>query len=151
MAADGKGMFDNFTEHARRALYYSRYEAGRRNSSHVEPEHILLGLLRDGSEEILKLLAHFDLKPEDLSRPFETSQLTAGISGNTPMPLSEQSKQVLARAGAEAESLGGSGVAVTHLLLGILSVETSSAAKLLAEKGINGVGLRREVQRLPQG
>lgn len=141
-------MFENYTEHARRALYYSRYEAGRRNSEKVEPEHILLGILRDRSEEVARLLAHFDLKAEDLARPFETSQLTAGISANAPMPLSDSSKQVLSSAEAEALSLGHSGVAATHLLLGILSVGTSEAAKLLAEKGVNAVGLRREVQRL---
>lgn len=144
-------MFEKYTEHARRALYYSRYEAGRRNCTHVEPEHILLGILRDRSEEVLKLLAHFDLKVEDLTKLFETSQLTAGITANTPMPLSDPSKQVLVSAGAEAEAMGDPGVAALHLMLGILSIESSAAARLLAEKGINAVGLRREVQRLHHG
>jgi ATP-dependent Clp protease ATP-binding subunit ClpC len=41
-------MFERYTESARRVLFFARYEAGQRGSVSVAPEHLLLGLIREG-------------------------------------------------------------------------------------------------------
>lgn len=38
-------MFERYTEEARRAIFFARYEAGCRGAGYIEPEHLLLGIL----------------------------------------------------------------------------------------------------------
>jgi ATP-dependent Clp protease ATP-binding subunit ClpC len=40
-------MFERYTERARRAVFFARYEASQHGSANIEPEHLLLGLLRE--------------------------------------------------------------------------------------------------------
>ena len=43
-------MFERYTQHARRVIFFARYEASQFGSSLIEPEHLLLGLLREDAE-----------------------------------------------------------------------------------------------------
>ena len=48
-------MFERYTEDARRVLFYARYEASELGSTSINPEHILLGLIRDAAPRIKHL------------------------------------------------------------------------------------------------
>ena len=40
-------MFERYTEKARRVIFFARYEASQFGAPAIEPEHLLLGLMRE--------------------------------------------------------------------------------------------------------
>ena len=138
-------MFEKYNEKARRALFFARYEASKLGSRVIESEHILLGVLREGEEIIKEIFARFNVKPEQIRREVEGDRLFVDrISSSAELPLSEESKKILAYAAHEAESMLHQYVGTEHLLIGILRVEASTAARILTAKGLNVYGVREE-------
>jgi hypothetical protein len=129
-------MFDRFTEHARRAIFFARYEAGALGSNFIETEHLLLGVIREdkilpsklpggASERIRKRIA------ESLSDPVRR------ISNSVDMPLSPDSKRVLSHGAEQADKLHHDAIDSGHLVLGLLCIENCAAAALLRDFGID--------------
>jgi ATP-dependent Clp protease ATP-binding subunit ClpC len=138
-------MFEKYNEKARRALFFARYEASKLGSRVIESEHILLGVLREGEEIIKEIFSRFNVKPEQISREVGGDRLFVDrISSSAELPLSEESKKILAYAAHEAESMLHQYVGTEHLLIGILRVESSTAARILTAKGLNVYGVREE-------
>jgi ATP-dependent Clp protease ATP-binding subunit ClpC len=138
-------MFEKYNEKARRALFFARYEASKLGSRVIESEHILLGVLREGEEIIKEIFSRFNVKPEQIRRDVEGDRLFVDrISSSAELPLSEESKKILAYASHEAESMLHQYVGTEHLLIGILRVESSTAARILTVKGLNVYGVREE-------
>jgi len=138
-------MFEKYNEKARRALFFARYEASKLGSRVIESEHILLGVLREGEEIIKEIFSRFNVKPEQIRREVEGDRLFVDrISSSAELPLSEESKKILAYAAHEAESMLHQYVGTEHLMIGILRVESSTAARILTAKGLNVYGVREE-------
>jgi ATP-dependent Clp protease ATP-binding subunit ClpC len=138
-------MFEKYNEKARRALFFARYEASKLGSRVIESEHILLGVLREGEEIIKEIFSRFNIKPEQIRREVEGDRLFVDrISSSVELPLSEESKKILAYAAHEAESMLHQYVGTEHLLIGILRVESSTAARILSSKGLNVYTVREE-------
>src|SRR3979411_3109944 len=138
-------MFEKYNEKARRALFFARYEASKLGSRVIESEHILLGVLREGRTTSKVIFPRSNLKPEQTRREFEGDRLFVDrISSSAELPLSEESKKILAYAAHEAESMLHQYVGTEHLLIGILRVESSTAARILTAKGLNVYGVREE-------
>jgi ATP-dependent Clp protease ATP-binding subunit ClpC len=138
-------MFEKYNEKARRALFFARYEASKLGSKVIESEHILLGILREGEDIIKEIFSRFNVKPEEIRREIEGDRIfVERISSTTELPLSEESKKILAYASHEAESMMHPYVGTEHLLIGILRVDGSVAGRLLAARGFNLYGVREE-------
>ncbi len=138
-------MFEKYNEKARRALFFARYEASKLGSRVIESEHILLGVLREGEDIIKEIFSRFNVKPEQIRREIEGDRLFVDrISSSAELPLSEESKKILAYSSHEAESMLHQYVGTEHLLIGILRVEASTAARVLSAKGLNVYGVREE-------
>ncbi len=138
-------MFEKYNEKARRALFFARYEASKLGSRVIESEHILLGVLREGEEIIKEIFSRFNIKPEQIRREVEGDRLFVDrISSSAELPLSDESKKILAYAAHEAESMLHQYVGTEHLMIGILRVESSTAARILTAKGLNVYGVREE-------
>jgi ATP-dependent Clp protease ATP-binding subunit ClpC len=138
-------MFEKYNEKARRALFFARYEASKLGSKVIESEHILLGILREGEDIIKEIFARFNVKPEEIRREVEGDRIfVERISSTAELPLSEESKKILAYASHEAESMMHPYVGSEHLLIGILRVDGCVAARLLASRGFNLYGVREE-------
>ncbi|MFN2442416.1 MAG: ATP-dependent Clp protease ATP-binding subunit [Thermoanaerobaculia bacterium] len=138
-------MFEKYNEKARRALFFARYEASKLGSRVIESEHILLGVLREGEDIIKEIFSRFNVKPEQIRREVEGDRLFVDrISSSAELPLSEEAKKILAYAAHEAESMLHQYVGTEHLLIGILRVESSTAARILTSKGLNVYGVREE-------
>jgi ATP-dependent Clp protease ATP-binding subunit ClpC len=139
-------MFEKYNEKARRALFFARYEASKLGSRVIESEHVLLGVLREGEEIVAELLRRFRLKPEELRREIEGERVfVERISSTAELPLSEESKKVLAYASHEAESMLHATVGSEHLLIGLLRVEGCLANRILGQHGIDVFVVRDEV------
>ncbi|MEM7052427.1 MAG: ATP-dependent Clp protease ATP-binding subunit [Acidobacteriota bacterium] len=139
-------MFEKYNEKARRALFFARYEASKLGSRVIESEHILLGILREGEESVTELFRRFQIKPDDVRREIEGERVfVERISSTAELPLSEESKKILAYASHEAESMLHSAVGSEHLLIGILRVEGCLAMRILAQHGLDVYTVREEV------
>ncbi|RMH20996.1 MAG: ATP-dependent Clp protease ATP-binding subunit [Acidobacteria bacterium] len=139
-------MFEKYNEKARRALFFARYEASKLGSRVIESEHVLLGILREGEETVMSILASFDVKPDDVRREIEGERVfVERISSTAELPLSEETKKILAYAAHEAESMLHQAVGSEHLLIGILRVESSLAMRVLAQAGLDLYAVREEV------
>jgi ATP-dependent Clp protease ATP-binding subunit ClpC len=139
-------MFEKYNEKARRALFFARYEASKLGSRVIESEHILLGILREGEETVTEIFRRFQVKPEDIRREIEGERVfVERISSTAELPLSEESKKILAYASHEAESMLHATVGSEHLLIGILRVEGCTAMRILAQHGFDVYTVREEV------
>ncbi|MEE2776812.1 MAG: Clp protease N-terminal domain-containing protein, partial [Acidobacteriota bacterium] len=139
-------MFEKYNEKARRALFFARYEASKLGSRVIETEHILLGILREGEDSISELFRRLHVKPDEIRREIEGERVfVERISSTAELPLSEESKKVLANAAHEAENMLHSAVGSEHLLLGILRVDGSLAMRILHQYGFDVEGVREEV------
>ena len=139
-------MFERYTEKARRIVFFARYEASEFGSSAIETEHLLLGILRED-----KALVHRFLPPSDsvVSIRQRIRALTPSrqkISTSVDLPLSHESKRVLAYSAEEAEKLTHGHIGPEHLLLGLLREEKSLAANLLQERGLTIEKVREDLQ-----
>jgi len=147
--AGGNGkviMFEKYNEKARRALFFARYEASKLGSRVIESEHVLLGILREGEETVGEILRRFHVKTEEIRREIEGERVfVERISSTAELPLSEESKKVLAYASHEAESMLHQTVGSEHLLIGILRVEGCLAMRILAQHGFDVYTVRDEV------
>ncbi len=142
-------MFEKYNEKARRALFFARYEASKLGSRVIESEHILLGILREGEEAVSDIFERFEVKADDLRREIEGERVfVERISSTAELPLSEESKKILAYASHEAESMLHAAVGSEHLLIGILRVEGCLAARALVQAGIDLYSLREEVMSI---
>src|SRR5258708_21793563 len=137
-------MFERYTENARRAVFFARYEASQYGNPYIETEHLLLGLLREDLKlrEILK-----DTGIDSEIRAAVEQRISRGqrISTSIEVPLSADSKKVLLLAAEEAERLGQH-----HMLLGLLRVEDSLGAQIARGRGLKTEELREKFAQSPR-
>ena len=147
-------MFDRYNEGARRTLFFARDEAFRLRSQAIEPEHLLLGLIRSGDEPAGELLARAHVTLESLRQggdpqrpiPVEADLLDASVGPvSTPhgVPFSRACKRALRHAAEEADRLRHDDIRPGHLLLGILWDAHSVASTMLSGQGMQ-LGSARE-------
>jgi Clp amino terminal domain, pathogenicity island component len=129
-------MFDRFTEHARRAIFFARYEAGSLGSRYIETEHLLLGLIRE--DKVLPLKLPGGASEQIRKRIAATlSDPVRRIATSGDLPLSSDSKRVLSNGAEQADELSHKSIDCGHLVLGLLRIETCTAATLLRDFGID--------------
>lgn len=141
-------MFERYTEKARRAIFFARYEASQYGSPYIETEHILLGLLREEKALFSRLLPKVD---EAAIRKKVAAHTCKSTSTAIDLPLSEESKWVLKHAAEEADGLNHRHIGTEHLLLGLLHRENDFAAKLLHARGASLSSLHQAIEKLPKG
>jgi len=146
-------MFERYTEAARRTVYHARHTATEFGRTEIETEHLLVGLLHDSAfaNRFLPRVPVNDVREEIKRRTLFQKRLASSID----MPLSNESKRVLAYAAEEAERLAHQQIGNEHLLLGILRESRCLAAQLLIERGVNAqdvrIRLAAEVSTKPHG
>ena len=116
-------MFERYTEQARRVIFFSRYEASQFGSEWIEPEHLLLGLLRE-DKALANRFLRFHSEVDSIRKEIE-AQSTVGekVSAAVDLPVSDASKRILKRAEAEANDLNHKRIGTEHLLLGLFRDE----------------------------
>ncbi len=133
-------MFEQYTQHARRVIFFSRYEASQFGSSLIEPEHLLLGLLREDAE--LRKRVDSERTRALIEAAMPPAQK---ISTTVDLPLAESAKKVLAYAAEEAERLSHRHFGTRHLLLGLLRADKSLAQDILHQSGFSLAETRAEM------
>src|SRR5438093_13245823 len=142
-------MFARHTERARRVLLFARYEAGRAGSPAVEPEHLLLALIREGTGLSALIFERARVSPDEVRRTIESrTTRRAATSSGEDLPLSASTNQVLEFAAQESDRLLHNYVGTEHLLLGVFREERSLAASILAERGLQINQIRDDIVML---
>ena len=137
-------MYERFNESARSAMFYATEEA-RPSSPYIEPEHLLLGVMRASEPELSSTLDFSELVQKFRGNR-ATQDRAAPVGGYTP--LANASKRALAYAAEEAASLDSWEINTGHLLLGILRESDAIAAVFLTEHGIDLKKARQVVATL---
>jgi ATP-dependent Clp protease ATP-binding subunit ClpC len=134
-------MFEQYTEKARRVIFFARYEASQWGADHIDTSHLLLALLREDKSLFEKLMGS--------SSPFENPAEALGlkragekVSTSVDMPLTSELRRVLALAADEAKHLRQGPITPGHLLLGIMQ-QPSAACDLLKKSGLELDGVRK--------
>jgi ATP-dependent Clp protease ATP-binding subunit ClpC len=141
-------MFERYTEKARRVIFFARYEASQFGAPAIEPEHLLLGLMREDKTLTARFLARAQASLEAIRKEIENrAPLREKISTSVELPLAPETKRVLAYAHEESDRLQHRHIGTEHLLLGLLREERSMAAEILYERGLRLVAVREEVAR----
>jgi len=129
-------MFERYTEKARRVIFFARYEASQFGSPHIETEHLLLGLLRESKVITAKLLNGSDSVEAIRRKVASKSTQRDKVSTAVDLPLSNESKRVLAYGAEEAERLGHKHIGTEHRLLGLLREKNSFGEQLLNQENL---------------
>lgn len=166
-------MYERFTDRARKVIAFAHQDALRRHAPAVAAEHVLLGILEEGTGVAARVLCGRELDWESVSaavslRPKSTppppvasaapaipgtiwqtvfgrfQQFLAAQRGPR-LPLATEGTQLIQHAMEEARSLGHNYIGTEHLLLGILCQPNSAASQLLLERGLTLEALRRSV------
>ncbi|NLJ81226.1 MAG: ATP-dependent Clp protease ATP-binding subunit [Firmicutes bacterium] len=138
-------MFGRFTERAQRVIILSQEEARRLGHNVVGTEHILLGLIAEGSDVAAKALLSLGVSIDQVRNEVERmvgrgGQPTQGQIGFTP-----RSKRVLELAFDEARRLGHTYIGTEHLLLGLVREGEGVAAQVLHNLGADLDRVRTQV------
>ena len=128
-------MFERYTESARRALFFARYEASELGDLVINTEHLLLGLVRSGTAA--RIFADRGVSVQDIRRDIEKSRAASAdkVATSVEIPFDREAKVALQFAAEEADRLAHHHIGTEHLLLGLLRVEESSAAAILMNHG----------------
>jgi ATP-dependent Clp protease ATP-binding subunit ClpA len=137
----------SYSEKARRVIFFGRFEASHFGRGTIDPEHLLLGMLRESRPVLDELMGSGVPWAEARTRIEEKlGRAHPLISTSVDMPLSEASKRVLSSTAEECNGLGGPPVGVGHLLLGLLREEGSFAAQLLRDCGADPEEIRTKLK-----
>ncbi|MGI9167089.1 MAG: ATP-dependent Clp protease ATP-binding subunit [Pyrinomonadaceae bacterium] len=141
-------MFERYTEKARRVIFFARYEASQFGAPAIEPEHLLLGLMREDKTLTGRFFPRAQVSIESIRKEIEgRTLLREKISTSVELPLAPETKRVLAYAHEESDRLQHRHIGTEHLLLGLLREERSTAAEILYERGLRLNAVRDEIAR----
>ncbi|HET6862629.1 MAG TPA: ATP-dependent Clp protease ATP-binding subunit, partial [Pyrinomonadaceae bacterium] len=141
-------MFERYTEKARRVIFFARYEASQFGAPAIEPEHLLLGLMREDKTLTGRFFPRAQVSIESIRKEIEgRTLLREKISTSVELPLAPETKHVLAFAHEESDRLQHRHIGTEHLLLGLLREERSMAAEILYERGLRLNAVRDEIAR----
>jgi len=138
-------MFERFTERARRVVILARGEAEKYQHEYLGTEHLLLGILREGSGVAISVMQNMGVN---------LKQLEAEVVGKLPptenvltlgeIPFSPRAKKVLELSVEEARLLGQNYIGTEHILLGLMKEDNGTAAQVMKSFGISLSMIRKE-------
>ncbi|MFG0327173.1 MAG: ATP-dependent Clp protease ATP-binding subunit [Phycisphaerales bacterium JB037] len=142
-------MFERFTDRARKVMALANQEAQRFNHEYIGTEHILLGLVKEGSGVGANVLKNLDVDLRKVRLEVE-KLVKAGPEMVTmgKLPQTPRAKKVIEYAIEEARNLNHNYVGTEHLLLGLLREQDGVAAQVLMNLGLKLEEVREEVLNL---
>jgi ATP-dependent Clp protease ATP-binding subunit ClpC len=144
-------MYERFTDRARKVMQLANQEAQRFNHEYIGTEHILLGLVKEGSGVAANVLKNLDVDLRKIRLEVEKIVQT-GPGGDQvvlgKLPHTPRAKKVIEYSVEEARNLNHNYVGTEHLLLGLLREQEGVAAQVLMNLGLKLEDVREEVLNL---
>lgn len=143
-------MFEKFTDRARKVINLARQEAERLGHEFIGTEHILLGLVKEGSGVAANVLEILNVDLEKVRLEVEKYVTSSGEtkSASSSLPFTPKAKKVLELAMEEARNLDHNYIGTEHLLLGLLRESEGMAAQVLLNLDVRLEDVRAEVMEL---
>src|SRR5947207_1778122 len=142
-------MYERFTDRARKVMQLANEEARRFNHEYIGTEHILLGLIKEGSGVAANLLKNLDIDASKVRKEIEKIiQSGPELNMMGKLPQTPRAKKVIEFAIEEAQQLNHNYIGTEHLLLGLLREEEGVASQVLMNLGLRLEDVRAEVLNL---
>ncbi len=129
--------FQGFTEKANNALNLAVESAQEFGHSYVGTEHVLLGLLKEGSGVACTALTNCGVTAEAIEQKIRAGSYTGAQTTLSPNDFTPRTKRVLRSAVAVSAKVGQNYVGTEHLLIALLSDSDSYAVSFLNDAGIS--------------
>ncbi len=142
-------MYERFTDRARKVMQLANQEAQRFNHEYIGTEHMLLGLVKEGTGVAANVLKNLDVDLRKIRLEVEKlvqsgpEMITMGKLPQTP-----RAKKVIEYSMEEARNLNHNFVGTEHILLGLLREQEGVAAQVLMNLGLKLEEVRDEVLNL---
>jgi hypothetical protein len=147
----GAGMFERFTDRARRVVVLAQEEARMLNHNYIGTEHILLGLIREGEGVAARALESLGISLEAARQQVEEIIGQGQHAPSGHIPFTPRAKRVLELSLRESRQLGHNYIGTEHILLGLLREGEGVAAQVLVRLGADLNRVRQQVIQLLHG
>ena len=142
-------MYERFTDRARKVMQLANQEAQRFNHEYIGTEHVLLGLIKEGSGVAANVLKNLDVDLRKIRLEVEKLvQSGPDMVTMGKLPQTPRAKKVIEYSMEEARNLGHNYVGTEHILLGLLREQEGVAAQVLMNLGLKLEEVREEVLNL---
>src|SRR6266705_2806630 len=142
-------MYERFTDRARKVMQLANQEAQRFNHEYIGTEHVLLGLVKEGSGVAANVLKNLDIDLRKIRLEIEKIvQSGPDMVTMGKLPQTPRAKKVIEYSIEEARNLNHNYVGTEHLLLGLLREQEGVAAQVLMNLGLKLEDVREEVLNL---
>jgi ATP-dependent Clp protease ATP-binding subunit ClpC len=142
-------MYERFTDRARKVMQLANQEAQRFNHEYIGTEHVLLGLIKEGSGVAANVLKNLDVDLRKIRLEVEKLvQSGPDMVTMGKLPQTPRAKKVIEYAMEEARNLNHNYVGTEHILLGLLREHEGVAAQVLMNLGLKLEEVREEVLNL---
>ena len=136
---DDKFMNNQFTQRVSDIIMYSKEEANRLRNSYIGPEHLLLGLIREGEGKAIEILFNLQINLQDIKNQLETIVKNNAENDTTydeNISFNEKASKVLKLCILEAKLLRNIAADSEHILLAIMKVKDNAAFHVLESNGV---------------
>jgi len=142
-------MYERFTDRARKVMQLANQEAQRFNHEYIGTEHVLLGLIKEGSGVAANVLKNLEVDLRKIRMEVEKLvQSGPDMVTMGKLPQTPRAKKVIEYSMEEARNLGHNYVGTEHILLGLLREQEGVAAQVLMNLGLKLEDVREEVLNL---
>ena len=135
-----RSMKNNYSKKVIDVIEYSREEAARLQNSYIGPEHLMLGLLREGNGNAVTILQEMNADLTQIKKEIEHEIRNTYETGEMPLndiTISKSTERVLRMSMLEARIFKSERTRTEHLLLALLKEEFNTAAQILGRTGID--------------
>ena len=143
-------MSNEFTQQVSDIVVYGKEEANRLQNAHIEPAHLILGIIRDGECKAAEILKSFYLDLKAIKNELETQLREQSIPENYSQDISfsPETSKILTLSLLEAKLMNEQKVDTPHILLAIMRDNQNNASKILEK---NDVTYAKIADRLKSG
>lgn len=132
-------MDNQFSQKVSEIIVYSKEEASRLQNNFIGPEHLLLGLIRDGEGKAIEILSKLNIDIQELKKQIEVKlkeKINAPVFPETDIVLTSETSRILKMCLLEARLLKNTVADTEHILLAILKDKNNLAANVLEENDV---------------
>ena len=141
-------MSERFTQQAQRTLVAARFEAAQLGNSSIDPEHLLLGIYREGKGTTARIMSRAGVNLVTLREQLVGQHQFHTPVTNFEIPFGVGLQRLLRCAEEEADRLSSDAIGAEHLLLSILTEGSSTAARVLELVGLTAERVQAEIAAL---
>ena len=145
-------MNNQFTQRVSDIIMYSKEEANRLRNSYIGPEHLMLGLIREGEGKAIEILFNLQINLQDIKNQLETivkNNVENDTTYDENISFNDKASKVLKLCILEAKLLRNIAADSEHILLAIMKVKDNTAFHVLESNGVTYEKIKLTLQPDP--